>query len=210
MPEKKSAIKKQFIDPKTGKKMVTIRKKKKPEAPAKAPAKSSKAAFVKREIGKGNLKKEGGKLVEAKAKQAPKKKESIADTIENFPFKRKAVQGGRPLGLEESDLYERLGDNGPASTGFKFSTPAQLLKTLSKSAESVRPGGYFHGRLGAESEAQFAIQEKYIKDGKYNPPNGVVARLVSKGKAFTRTNFETPITKAKYLKMKEEEKKAGN
>ena len=49
MPEKKSAIKKQFIDPKTGKKMVTIRKKKKPEAPAKAPAKPKTLAQLKKE-----------------------------------------------------------------------------------------------------------------------------------------------------------------
>ena len=38
MPEKKSAITKERIDPKTGKKIVTIRKKKKPEAPKAKPA----------------------------------------------------------------------------------------------------------------------------------------------------------------------------
>ena len=81
MPEKKSAIKKVRTDPKTGEKIVTIRKKKKPEA--KAPAKSTKAAFVKREIAKGNLKKEGGKIVEAKAPvQGPR------NLVKGFGIKR--------------------------------------------------------------------------------------------------------------------------
>lgn len=88
MPEKKSAITKERIDPKTGKKIVTIRKKKKPEA--KAPAKSSKAAFVKIEIAKGNLKKENGKIVEAKA---PVQKKKIVEAKAPVQGPRNLVKG---------------------------------------------------------------------------------------------------------------------
>ena len=59
MPEKKSAIIKERIDPKTGKKIVTIRKKKKPEAkakPAPSPAKPKTLAQLKKEAKEKGIK----------------------------------------------------------------------------------------------------------------------------------------------------------
>ena len=135
MPEKKSAIKKERIDPKTGKKIVTIRKKKKPEAkaPAKAPAKSTKAAFVKREIAKGNLKKEGGKIVEAKAPvQGPRNlvkgfgikrmpKAPLPSNAEVFKMKDKLIE----LAMEEEELIDTDG------------ATEEYLKTLRKMEETT-------------------------------------------------------------------------
>tara|TARA_Y100000114_G_C11706024_1_gene300993 strand:+ start:261 stop:932 length:672 start_codon:yes stop_codon:yes gene_type:complete len=134
----------------------------------------------------------------------PKSAEKPKDVIANFPFKKSS--GGRPLGLDEDDLTKFAVDRtvgGPGSSGFVFLTKAQLLKRLTRAAAKYRPGGFFSGRLGDGFREMFDEQEKYIKDGNYNPPKGVVAELVKKGRNVVPEFFDKPIPLARYKKSKQ-------
>ncbi len=82
MPEKKSAIKKERIDPKTGKKFVTIRKKKKPEEtpPPKPPRGIKRGTKMKEKV----VKKAVSSLLEKK-----KPTQGPRNLVKGFGIKRK-------------------------------------------------------------------------------------------------------------------------
>jgi len=144
------------------------------------------------------------KKAPAKKAPAPAKKASASSpqqVVSSFPFKKSS--GGRPLGLDEDDLRKFAVDSGPGSGGFVFLTKAQLLKRLTRAAAQYRPGGFYSGKLGEGFREMFDEQEKYIKDGKYNPPKGVIAELVKKGKNTVPEYFDKPIPLARYKKSKQ-------
>ena len=136
-----------------------------------------------------------------KAKPAPKAKakasqDTIENTLKNFPFKTNTY--GRAIGLEKDDLLEMKGDKAPYY--FVFNTPAKLLKDIESEAKTYRPGGGSHGALSRNIEEMYDLQEKYIRDGKYKPPSGVIAKHTSKGKAVAIEYLKTPMTVANFKK----------
>jgi len=189
MPEKKSAIVKERIDPKTGKKIVTIRKKKKPEA--KAPAKSSKAAFVKIEIAKGNLKKENGKIVKAKA---PVEKKKIVEA-------KAPVQG--PRNLVKGFGIKRKPKAKPAPKAKKPKEPKDGKILVSKMTyNKVVPDEFVY-----RSEENFQYSSDYLN---WDWITGITSKMEDFYKENSRKFADGELGEAASRKMEKIEEKMMN
>ena len=123
---------------------------------------SSKAGFVRKEIAKGNLKKEGGKIVEAKAKTPTPK----ASTTDAYKKGDQVIHKGKQY-LVTSVFNSKLDGSGDTKLGVKIikSTPYYTSKLdKEKKIRTLTLGGFNH----------------YVKKGEGDDTTLTANRLVRK------------------------------